>query len=35
METESTAIKGWFERNLNLIIAVGCFVAGAIAGHLA
>lgn len=26
---------GWFERNLNWIIAVGCFVAGAIAGHLA
>lgn len=35
VQADLAIAKGWFERNLNWIIAGGCFVAGAIAGHLA
>lgn len=35
IKADEAVVKGWFEKWLNWIIAVGCFVLGAIVGHLA
>ncbi len=32
--TDAKEVKSWFERNLNWLIGVGCFVSGAILGHV-
>lgn len=31
---EAATVKGWFERNLNWLIAAGCLVIGIIIGHV-
>lgn len=35
IKTEATAVKGWFERYLNWLIAGGCFALGVITAVVA
>lgn len=34
LKAEAATVKGWFERNLNWLIAAGCLVIGIIIGHV-